>query len=104
MARNEQIGRSSNPTKVERIINLRAALDVALMLLNLRRQDDSTKELTSVIGTTDLPRSHADVCLSQQIGQHLLRVSFSAFDPEPQRDHFRLNCNRAPLFVRACSF
>jgi hypothetical protein len=36
---------------VERIINLRAALDVALMLLNPRRRDDSTKELTSVIGT-----------------------------------------------------
>ena len=46
MARNQQIGRSSNP-KVERIINLRAALDVALMLLNPRRRDDSTKELTS---------------------------------------------------------
>ena len=85
MARKQQIGRSSNRSSL--LINLRAALDVALMLLNLRRQDDSTKELTSVIGTTDLPRSHADVCLSQQIGQHLLRVSFSAFDPEPQRDH-----------------
>ena len=30
----------------------------------------------------DLPKSRTDVCLSRQSGQHLLMVSFSAFDPK----------------------
>jgi hypothetical protein len=40
---------------------------------------------SSILGwhLADLLRSHADVRLSRQSGQHLLGVSLSAFDPKP---------------------